>query len=224
MDDIIPPLKYWPLQRKKVLTAFVDALYKINPSLHRDLSRVERVGVFAWLLGWGIFSSARDINKIKDNIHVLQEQNQLQDRRIKQLAKYLNLTVHQVNRHGGMLYGLDTGMTIVNKTVQQLVWSFDAMRCEMGLLHFFQNGLYRVCASLYALQSGTESLFECMGALASQGLSPVIIPPGVLESILCRIELDMGSHAGLELCGDLEVGVWSYYRTMKLAPNVLEDC
>ena len=155
----------------------MDALYKINPSLHKNLSRMKRVGVFTWLLGWGVFSNARNINKIKDNINILQKQNQLQDKQIKQLAKYLNLTMHQVDRHSEMLYELDIKMNIMNKTMQQLMWRFDAMRYETNLLHFFQNKLYRVYTSLYALQSDTESLFEYMRALASQELNPMIIPP-----------------------------------------------
>ena len=127
---------------EKLLTAFMDALYKINPSLHKNLSHMKRVGVFTWLLGWGIFSNARNINKIKDNINILQKQNQLQDKQIKQLAKYLNLTMHQVDRHSEMLYKLDTKMTIMNKIMQQLMWNFDAMHYETNLLHFFQNKLY----------------------------------------------------------------------------------
>ena len=48
------------------------------------------MGVFTWILGWGVYSNARNIAKIKDNLHILQEQNQLQDKQIKQLAKFLN--------------------------------------------------------------------------------------------------------------------------------------
>ena len=62
------------------LNAFMKALYKINPSLHNNLSRMKRVGVFTWLLGWGVYSNARNIAKIKDNIHTLQKQNQSQDK------------------------------------------------------------------------------------------------------------------------------------------------
>ena len=135
------PTKILTPSEEKVLTAFMDALYKINPSLHKNLSRMKRVGVFTWLLGWGIFSNIRNINKIKDNIHTLQKQNQLQDKQIKQLAKYLNLTMHQVDRHSEMLYELDIKMTIMNKTMQQPMWKFNALRYETNLLHFFQNKL-----------------------------------------------------------------------------------
>ena len=148
---------------------------------------MKRVGIFTWILGWGIFSNARNIDKIKDNIHTLQKQNQLQDKQIKQLDNYLNLTMHQVDKHNEMLYEMDTKMTLINKTIQHIMWNLDTMRYETNLLHFFQNKLYRVYTSLYALQSDTESLFEYMRALASQELNPMIILPDILKNILHRI-------------------------------------
>ena len=170
----------------------------------------------------GVFLNARNIAKIKDNIHILQKQNQLQDKQIK-LANILNLTMHQVDKHSEMLYEMDTKMTIMNKTLQHIMWQLDAMQYETNLLHYFQNKLYRVYTSLYVLQSDTESLFEYMRALASKELNPMIIPPDILKNILHRIETDIKSHARLKLCEDLETNIWSYYRPLKLTPIVLED-
>ena len=206
------------------LNAFMDALYRINPSLHNNLSCMKRMGIFTWILGWGIYSNAKNIAKINKNLHTLQRQNQLQDKQIKQLVKFLNLTMHQVDRHSEMLYELDTKMTIMNKTIQQVMWSIDVMRYESALLHFFQNKLYRVYSSLYALQSDTDSLFKYMRALASQELNPMIILPNILKDVLHKIGADIKSHARLKLCEDPESNIWSYYRTIKLTPIVLEDC
>ena len=126
------------------LNAFMKALYKIIPSLHNKLSCMKRVGIFAWILGWGVSSNARNIAKIKDNLHTLHQQNQQQDKQIKQLAKYLNLTMHQVDKHNEMLYELDTKMLILNKTLQQIIYTLDIMQYESNLLHYFQNRIYRV--------------------------------------------------------------------------------
>ena len=60
---------------------------------------MKRFGVLTWVLGWGVYSNALSISKTKDNLHILQKQNQLQDKQIKHLAKYLNLTIYQVIRH-----------------------------------------------------------------------------------------------------------------------------
>ena len=182
------------------------------------------MGIFTWILGWGVYSNARNIAKIKGNLHTPQKQNQLQDKQIKQLAKFLNLTMHQVDRHSEMLYELDTKMTIMNKTIQQIMWGIDVMRYKSNLMHFFQNKLYRVYSSLYALQFDTDLLFEYMRALALQELNPMIIPPDILKNVLHKIEADIQSHARLKLCEDPESNIWSYYGTIKLTPIVFEDC
>ena len=76
------------------LDEFLKALYKINPPLHKSLTCMKRVGILTWILGWGVYTNARSISKIKDNLHTPQKQNQVQDKQIKHLAKYLNLTMH----------------------------------------------------------------------------------------------------------------------------------
>ena len=151
----------------KFLDTFLRTLYKVNPTLHKSISRMKRTGIFTWLLGWGIFANARSISKIKDNIHILQKQNQLQDKQIKQLAKYLNLTMYQVDRHNEMLYEMDTKLLILNKTLQHLMWTIDAIRYENSVLHYFQARIYSVYTSLYALCGDIDSLFEYMRILAS---------------------------------------------------------
>ena len=114
------------------LDEFMKALYKINPSLHKNLTHIKRVGILTWILGWGVYSNARSISKIKNNLHILQKQNQLQDKQIKQLANYINLTMHQVSRHNEMLYEMDTKMFIINNTLQYLMWNIDVF-CIMNL-------------------------------------------------------------------------------------------
>ena len=119
--------------------------------------------------------------------------------------------MHQVDRHSEMLYEMNTKMLIMNNTLQQLMWSIDAIQYESNILHYFQTRIYRVRTSLYALQGDTESLFEYMRALASQELNPMIIPPDILKMILHKIEEDIKSHARLKLCEDPETNIWSYY-------------
>ena len=125
------------------------------------------VGIFTWILAWGVYSNARSNSEIKDNLHTLQKQNQMQDKQIKHLAKFLNLTMHQISRHSEMLYEIDTKMYIINNTLQHLMWNIDALRYESNVLHYFQTRICRVHTSLYALRGDSESLYEYMRALAS---------------------------------------------------------
>ena len=121
--------------------------------------------------------------------------------------------MHQVSRHSEMLYEMDTKMFIMNKTLQDVMWSINVLQYESDALHYFHT-------SLYALRGDTESLYEYMRALASQELNPMIIPPDVLKRILHKIEEFIKSNARLKLCKDPETNIWSYYGTVKLTPIV----
>ena len=222
MDTIILTPSLTPSE-ENCLEEFLKALNKINPSLHKNLTCMKRVGILTWILGWGVYSNARSISKIKDNLQTLQKQNQLQDKQIKHLAKYLNLAMHQVSRHSEILYEMNTKMFIINKTLQDVMWSINVLRYESDVIHYFQSRIFRVHTSLYALIEDTESLYEYMRALASQELNPMIIPPDILKRILHRIEEDIKSNAGLKLCEVPETNIWSYYGTVKLTPIVLQD-
>ena len=178
---------------ENVLDKFCKAMYKINPSLHKNLSHMKRVGILTWILGWRVYSKAQSISKIKDNLHTLQRQNQLHDKQIKHLAKYPNLTMHQVSRHSEMLYEMDTKMFVMNKTIQDIMWSLDFLWYESDVLNYIQSRILRVHLSLYALRGDVNSLYEYMRAIASQELNPIIIPPDTLKKILHKIIEDIKS-------------------------------
>ena len=139
------------------------------------------------------------------------------------MAKYLNLTMHQVSRHEEMLYEMDTKMFIMNKTIQDIMLSISFLQYESDLLDYFQARILRLHSSLYALKGDVDSLYENMRALASQELNPMIIPPDILKKILHKIMEDIKSNARLRLCEDPETNIWSYYGTIKLTPIVLQD-
>ena len=131
--------------------------------------------------------------------------------------------MHQVSRHSEMLYEMETKMFIMNKSLQDIMWSIDFLQYESDVIHNFQSRIFRVHTSLYALRRDIDSLYEYMRALASQELNPMIIPPNILKKILHKIVEDIKSNARLKLCEDPETNIWSYYGTVKLTPIVLQD-
>ena len=72
-------------------------LENMNSTLVDKFKRMKRYSILTWVLGWGVFSNSRSINKIKKNLRILQDQNLLQDKQIKALAGHLNLTMAHVN-------------------------------------------------------------------------------------------------------------------------------
>ena len=114
-------------------------------------------------------------------------------------------------------------MFIINKTLQDVMWSINFLQYKSDVIHYFQSRIFRVHTSLYPLRGDIESLYEYMKALASQELNAMIIPPDILKRILHKIEEDIKSNAKLKLCEDPETYIWSYYVTVKLTPIVLQD-
>ena len=126
---------------------------------------MKRLGIVTWVLGWGVYSIGQSILKIKDNLHTLQRQNQLQDKQIKHYAKYPNLTMHQAHRHEEMFYEMDTKLFIMNKTIQDIMKGISFFQYESDLLTYFQTRILRLHSSLHALKGDADSLYEYMRAL-----------------------------------------------------------
>ena len=44
------------------------ALENMNSTITQKFKRMKRYSILTWVLGWGVFSNARSINKIKQNL------------------------------------------------------------------------------------------------------------------------------------------------------------
>ena len=114
-DHVLTP------HEEELLDKLLQALEEINSPLLGKITRMKRFSIINWFLGWGVYSNSRSIKKIKKTLCILQDQNILQDKQIKELAKHLNLTMAHVNRHKTMLYELDSKLTILNRTLQNIM-------------------------------------------------------------------------------------------------------
>ena len=101
------------------LDKLLMALENMNLTIAQKLMRMKRYSILTWVFGWGVFSNSRSIDKIKQNLQILQDQNLLQDKQIKALANHLNLTMAHVNRHEAMLYKLDSKLMILNRNLTE---------------------------------------------------------------------------------------------------------
>ena len=117
--------------------------------------------------------------------------------------------MHQISRHGEMLYEMDTKMFIMNKTIQDIMLSINFLQYESDILEYFQARILRVHSSLYALRGDVDSLYKYVRVLASQELNAMIMPPDILKRILHKIMENIKSNARLRLCEGPEINIWS---------------
>ena len=205
------------------LDKLLIALENMNSTLTNKFKRMKRYGILTWVLGWGIFSNSRSINKIKKNLRVLQDQNLLQDKQIKALAGHLNLTMAHVNRHENMLYELDAKLMILNKTLQSVMVQLSYFCYETNLIDHMQLCINHIYTAVYALKEDINALYDYMRVLSTQQLNPLIIPPDMLRYILEQIKDGIRSNAQLMLSEDPTQNIWTYYNIIKVTPIVMDD-
>ena len=68
MDITIPITQTLTSSEENFLDNFLKVMYKINPSLHKNLSCMKRVHNLTWMLGWAVYSNAQNISKIKNKL------------------------------------------------------------------------------------------------------------------------------------------------------------
>ena len=73
------------------------------------------------LAGIGVIINSVQIKKVKQSINRLQEQNILQDQKIDELARYLNLTADRVKLHDEQIYALQVEMIHLHPGLCSLV-------------------------------------------------------------------------------------------------------
>ena len=152
-----------------ILGKLLTAQDNMNSTLTYKFKRMKRYSILTWVLGWGVFSNLCSINKIKQNLRILQDQNLLQDKQIKALADHLNLTMAMT-----MLYELDAKLMILNKTLQSVMVQLSYFRYETNLIDHMQLHINGIYTAVYTLQEDIDTLYEYMRVLSTQQLNPLI--------------------------------------------------
>ena len=104
----------------------------------------------------GVYASTWNIQKIKENIQILQNQNKLQQDQILKLAHLLKFTMAQAGEHQIALYKMDTRLMVLDllSIIQAVLY-----------LRYIVAVLRGVCTSSSLLTSGILSLKENANAL-----------------------------------------------------------
>ena len=101
--------------------ATLDRLARWEPPSAPNTTTPEREKRFIHILaGIGSIVNAIQIKKIKKNIKILQAQNILQDQKIDELARFMNLTASRVRLHDKQIYNLQVRMVRLEECLEQL--------------------------------------------------------------------------------------------------------
>ena len=104
----------------------------------------------------------------------------LQDRKIDELARYMNLTMEKVREHDKHLYDLEVGLVQLKNSLIDLSYDLDYSGVIAHLLRNAQTAVHRLMIGLTTAQHNVDRVLEYLRAMAMHQCSPVIISPPVL--------------------------------------------
>ena len=173
-------------------------------------------------LGWGIYSNKRQIDKIKDNIQKLQNQNILQEKQIDELARYMNLTMERVRQHDQKLYELEVELVQLRSSLVSLSYDFDYNVVINYLLRNAQTAVHRLMIGLIVAQYNVDCILEYLRAMATHQCSPVLISPPALRTLLRKVKDRITPNPRLKLLYQINQDIWKFYDVLKVTPVVLD--
>ena len=173
-------------------------------------------------LGWGVYLNKRQIDKIKDNIQKLQNQNILQEKQIDELARYMNLTMEWVCQHDQKLYELEVELVQLRSSLVSLTYDFDYNVFINYLLRNAQTAVHRLMIGLIAAQYNMDRILEYLRAMATHQCSPVLISPPALRTLLRKVKDRITPNPRLKLPYHIDKDIWKFYDVLKVTPVVLD--
>ena len=175
------------------------------------------------LAGIGSIVNAGQIKKIKKNIRILQAQNILQDQKIDELARFMNLTASRARLHDKQIYSLQTCMVRLEEGLKQLTDVTNFHIYASHQVNVAQAAVFRLQLGLGAAEANVDKNFEYLRVMTTQRASPAVIPPIALRDLLRTVRAKMGPNPRLRLPYDPDTeGIWKYYKVIKITPVVID--
>ena len=201
-DQQMPHRQYEGLNSagSEFLDYILAEIKRLRPEVHKELSREKRFNLMTWIIGWGTWSNAGNIKKMKKKYQNLQTQNFLQEAQILELTHYMTLTMNQVREHRNAMYDLDNRLLLVNKTLMTHVTAYEySMAYHETVATEARIVLARLTNGLIGLRENVDKIYEYLRVMASHHVNPMILPPESLRSVLKSIQNEMKQNPRLEL-------------------------
>ena len=151
------------------------------------------------LAGIGSIVNAVQIKKIKKNIKILQAQNILQDQKIDELARFMNLTASRVRLHDKQIYNLQACMVRLEEGLKQLTDVTNFHIYASHQINVAQASVFRLQLGLGAAEANVDKIFEYLRVMTTQRASPAVIPPIALRDLLRRVRAKIRTKPSLKV-------------------------
>ena len=182
------------------IRATLDRLARWEPTSASKATTPGREKRFLDILtGIGSIVNAVQIKKIKKNIKILQAQNILQDQKIDELARFMNLTASRVRLHDKQIYNLQARMVRLEEGLKQLTDVTNFHIYASHQINVAQAAVFRLQLGLGAAEANVDKIFEYLRVMTTQRAFPAVIHPIALRDLLRRVRAKMRPNPRLRL-------------------------
>ena len=188
---------YMDVADLKVLIEFDKQLTKFVKKQKSIPTRTKRFGVLNLLFGWGVslvgglVGGGSVSQSVIDNINLLQENDELQDKKIKELANFINITMRHVNINQQAIEHLDLKILSLQQALHRTIHELAFVRQNWLISSTLQNSITRLQTGLESLRHNSDHIFDIVSTMSTQKITPVVIPRRDLTKLLVRVQQDL---------------------------------
>ena len=148
---------------------------------------IRRKRLIDLLAGIRVIINSVQMKKVKQSINRLQEQNILQDQKIDELARYLNLTADRVKLHNKQIYALQVEMIHLHSGLHSLVVATNFHLYTYYLMNMAQLMVLKLLVGMNNLELNIDKISKYLRIMATHKATPTVIPLEALHSLLRKV-------------------------------------
>ena len=177
-----------------------------------------------FLAGVGTYVNYRNIQKIKENIEILHEENKRQDRAIGMLSRFLKIVDTRVRIHTKMLNSLNVALTQLQYKLMGTIYLSQYKSFTTYVLRDAGYAMTRLLSGLTAATQNIESIYAYLRIMNSHRLDPTVMPVSQLRELLKYVQQEIEGSPRLELPLELNShDIQGYYNVIRVTALLTDD-
>ena len=176
------------------------------------------------LTGAGVYANYKNIQKIKENIQILHEENQRQDRALGMLAKFLKIVDTRVRIHTNLLNNLNVALTQLQYQLMGTIYLSQYRSFTTYVLRDAGYAMTRLLSGLTAATQNIESVYAYLRIMNSHHLDPTVMPVSQLRELLEYVQQEIKGSPKLALPIELnDHDIQGYYNIIRVTALITDD-
>ena len=177
-----------------------------------------------FLAGVGAYVNYRNIQKIKENIIILHEENKRRDRAIGMLSRFLKIVDTRVRIHTKMLNNLNVALTQLQYKLMRTIYLSQYKSFTTYVLRDAGYAMTRLLSGLTTATQNIESIYAYLRIMNSHCLDPTVMPVFQLRELLKYVQQEIEGSPRLELPLELNShDIQGYYNVIRVTALLTDD-